>query len=111
MAEAPETELVFVVDVSSFTKRGFVGSSEYGGKSVSIEFDDGDLGVYLTSDMARRLHVRKGSPLLVLVDQNERPDSAKSVAAGFSPNPRISNAKVYYAVGREGGAVVRVQKG
>jgi hypothetical protein len=110
VAEAPEPELAFVVDVSSFTKRGFMGSTEYEGKTVSIEFDDDDLGVYLTSEMARRIHVKKGSPIVVLVE-DDRHESAKTITAGVRPDPRISNAKVYYAVGREGGAVVRVKKG
>ena len=109
MVEAPESELVFVVDVSSFTKRGFVGSTEYEGENISIEFDDDDLGVYLTSEMARRLRARKGSPLLVVVE-DERPESTKTIAAGVGPQARISNARVYYSVGREGGAVVRVKK-
>ena len=109
MVESPESELVFVVDVSSFTKRGFVGSTEYEGENISIEFDDDDLGVYLTSEMARRLRARKGSPLLVVVE-DERPESTKTITAGVGPQARISNARVYYSVGREGGAVVRVKK-
>jgi ABC-type lipoprotein release transport system permease subunit len=109
VAEATESELVFVVDVSSFTEKGFVGSTEYEGKSISIEFDDGDLGVFLTSEMAKRLHVRKGSPVLVLVE-DDRPESTKTMTAGVGSQARISNPKVYYAVGREGGAVVRVKK-
>jgi len=109
VAEATESELVFVVDVSSFTKKGFVGSTEYEGKTTSIEFDDDDLGAYLTSEMAKRLHVRKGSPLLVIVEDDRR-ESAKTITAGVGSQVRISNAKVYYAVGREGGAVVRVKK-
>ncbi len=109
MAEAPEAELVFVVDVSSFTKKGFIGSSEYGGRTVSIDFDDEDRGVFLTPDMARRLHVRKGSPLLVFVD-DDRQEPLKTMTAGIRAEPRVSSAKVYYAVGREGGAVVRLQK-
>jgi hypothetical protein len=109
LAETPEAELVFVVDVSSFTKKGFVGSSEYGGRTVSIDFDDDDRGVFLTPDMAKRLHVRKGSPLLVFID-DDRHEPVKITTAGVRPEPRISSAKVYYAVGREGGAVVRLQK-
>jgi len=109
VAEAPENELVFVVDVSSFTKKGFMGSTEYEGNTISIEFDDDDLGVYLTPEMAKRLHVRKGSPLLVLVE-DDRPEPIKTITAGVGPKSRISNAKVYYAVGREGGAVLRVKK-
>jgi hypothetical protein len=109
VAESSGSELVFVVDVSSFSKRGFVGSTEYEGQSISIEFDDGDFGVYLTPEMAKRLHVKKGSRLLVLVE-DDRPESTNTITAGVGSQARISNAKVYYGVGREGGAVVRVKK-
>lgn len=109
MADAPDVELVFVVDVSSFTRKGFIGSTEYEGKTVSIDFDDDDLGAYLTAEMARRLHVRKGSSLSVVVE-DDRQEVTETVVAGLGPEPRISNAKVYYAVGKVGGAVVRVKK-
>lgn len=110
MAEAPEAELVYVVDVSSFTKKGFIGSTEYEGKTVSIEFDDEDKGVWLTPEMAKRLHVRKGSSLSIVVEDDRR-ELTKNVTAGVRPTARISSAKVYYAVGKEGGAVLKVRKG
>jgi hypothetical protein len=110
VAEAPEPELVFVVDVSSFTKDGFIGSTEYEGKTISIEFDDGDKGVWLTPEMAKRLHARKGSPISVIVE-DERPELTKTVIAAVAGTARLSSAKVYYAVGKEGGAVLRLRKG
>ena len=109
VGEAPESELVFVVDVTSFTKKGFVGSTTYQGKPVDLEFDDGDAGVFLTSEMAKRIHVRKGSPLSVLIE-NDRHQLAKTVVAAVGKELRVSDAKVYYGVGKEGGAIVRIRK-
>ncbi len=103
-------ELVFVVDVSSFTKEGFVGTTEYGGRQVDLEFDDGGDGIFLNSEMASRLGVRKGSPIVVTVE-NDANMVAKVTIAGVGKTLRVSDAKVYYAVGREGGAVIRVSKG
>ena len=110
MVEATEAELVYVVDVSSFTKKGFIGTTEYEGKTISIEFDDEDKGVWLTPQMARRLHVRKGSSLSIVVE-DDRHELTKTVIAGVGPTAKISSAKVYYAVGKEGGAILRVGKG
>ncbi len=109
MPEAAEGELVFVVDVSSFTKNGFVGTTTFEGKPVDLEFDDGDGGVSLTSRAAKRIHVRKGSPLSVLVEA-DRTQLVKTTVAGVGKEFRISDPKVYYAVGKEGGAIVRIRK-
>jgi hypothetical protein len=110
VAQAAEAELVFVVDVSSFTERGFVGSTKYEGKPVSLEFDDEDKGVFINPEMAKRVHVRKGSPLILLIE-NERLQEAKTTVAGVGSTLRISDAKTYYAVGKEGGAIIRMRKG
>jgi len=110
VASANQAELVFVVDVSSLTKKGFVGSTKYEGEQVDLEFDDGQVGVFLTSEMAGRLHVRKGSPLLIVVE-GEANEVVEASVAAVGKVLRISNPKVYYAVGREGGAVIRVRKG
>lgn len=109
MAEADEAELVFVVDVSSFTRKGFVGSTTYRGKPVDLEFDDRDAGIFLTTEMARRIHVRNGSALSILVE-NERSQLAKANIKSVGKDVRISNARVYYAVGKEGGAIIRIKK-
>ena len=109
MASAGQAELVFVVDVTSLAKEGFVGSTMYKGKAVDVKFDDGDAGVFLSSEMAARLHVRKGSKVL-LVAENERKLVADSVVSGVGRTVRISNPRVYYEVGKEGGAVVRISK-
>ncbi|HUI24225.1 MAG TPA: hypothetical protein VLY82_07550 [Nitrososphaerales archaeon] len=108
MAAAGQAELVFVVDVTSITKEGFVGSTKYEGRVVDLEFDDSDEGVFLSSEMAARLHVRKGSKVLLVVE-NERNLVADAAVTAVGKTVRISNPKVYYEVGKEGGAVVRVR--
>ncbi|HEV2225449.1 MAG TPA: hypothetical protein VGR56_01440, partial [Nitrososphaerales archaeon] len=110
VAEAGEAELVFVVDVSSLTKKGFVGTTTYHGKQIALDFDDGGEGIFLTPEMAGRLHVRKGSTLSVIME-NERTLVAKAEVGGVGKTLRISDSKIYYTVGREGGAIVRIRKG
>ena len=109
MPDAVDNELVFVVDVSSFTKGGFLGTTSYEGKTIEIEFDDHGEGAFLTSEMAKRLKARKGTGLSVIVEE-EKSSLAKVEVAGIRGSVRISDPKVYYAVGKEGGAVVRVRK-
>jgi ABC-type lipoprotein release transport system permease subunit len=109
VAKAARAELVFVVDVSSFTKEGFVGTTEYEGRGVDLEFDDAGDGIFLNSEMAGRLGVRKGSQIVLTVE-NDANTVAKATVAGVGKTLRISDPKVYYAVGREGGAVVRLSK-
>lgn len=101
-------ELVFVVDVTSFTANGFVGTSSFSGGQVSIEFDPGDEGVFLTRDMAARLSAEKGSRVLIVVEDGATLRESGTVAQ-VGAKARVSNSKVYFAVGREGGAVVRVR--
>jgi ABC-type lipoprotein release transport system permease subunit len=109
VASASAAELVFVVDVSALTSKGFVGTTKYEGKRVELDFDDGDAGVFLNSEMAGRLHVKKGSRLSVVIegDSNQVADTR---VASVGKTLRISDAKVYYAVGKEGGAILRVRK-
>ena len=109
MASARQAELVFVVDVTSLTKEGFVGSTKYEGKTVEVEFDDKDGGVFLPSEMAARLGARKGSRVSLIME-GERSQVADSTVARVGKTARISNAKVYYEVGKEGGAVLRIRK-
>jgi hypothetical protein len=109
VASAPEPELVFVVDVTSFTKKGFVGSTTYQGKRVDLEFDDGAGGVSLNPEMAKRVHVRKGSSVLLLIE-NDRIQESKATVSSVGNALRISDPKTYYAVGKEGGAIIRIRK-
>ncbi len=106
---AGPAELAFVVDVSSLTKKGFVGTTTYEGRQVDLEFDDAGKGVFLTSEMAGRLRVRKGSALSVVIE-DDRSQVAETLVAAIGKMLRISDPKVYYAVGREGGAVIRIRK-
>lgn len=87
-----------------------MGAAGYLGQSVDIEFDDLDEGVFLTAEMCRRIRVKKGSKVAVVVESNGTPRAAETEVAGISARPRISNLKVYYEVGREGGAIVTVKK-
>ncbi len=98
-----------MVDVSALTENGFVGTSTYGGREVDLEFDEKGAGVFLTAEMAGRLHVRKGSMVLLAIEDGSIQVEELPVA-GVSKSPRISDTKAYYAVGREGGAVLRLRR-
>ena len=110
MAVAGQAELVFVVDVSSLTKKGFVGTTKYEGKPVELEFDDGAAGVFISSEMAGRLHVKKGSKLSIVIE-DEGNEVVESIVGAVGKKLTISDPKVYYAVGRDGGAIIRLRKG
>jgi ABC-type lipoprotein release transport system permease subunit len=110
VASAAPAELVFVIDVSALTAKGFTGSTEYEGKKVDLDFDDADAGVFLNSEMAGRLHVKKGSRVSVVIEDDDHKVTEIRVASVGS-SLRISDSRVYYAVGREGGAVIRLRKG
>lgn len=97
-----------MVDVSSLTKDGFIGTSTYEGGKVEVGFDDSDGGVVLTPEMARRLRVRKGSKLLLTLEDSTT-QVVELTVAGFGKKPRISDPKVYYAIGREGGGIMRLR--
>jgi ABC-type lipoprotein release transport system permease subunit len=109
VAKAADPELVFVVDVSSFTKEGFVGSTRYEGKQVDLEFDADGRGISLSPEMAGRLGVRRGSSVSVAIE-NDANMVVKATVASVGRSLLISDAKIYYAVGREGGAVLRLRK-
>ena len=84
--------------------------TSYGEQPVEILFDDLDEGVFLTRAMAARIGARKGSKLSIVVE-NGAPLLAEALFAGAAKVPRISSSKVYYTLGREGGAVVKITKG
>jgi ABC-type lipoprotein release transport system permease subunit len=109
VARTEEGEVVFVVDVTAFTKTGFVGTTDYQGEKVGIDFDDQGRGVFLNSGMARKVGVKKGDPLFVIVEDKVH-TLARTKVAAVTGKVRISDEKVYYAVGREGGAVVRIRR-
>ena len=105
----PATVISLVVDVSSFTKRGFTGTSSFSGEPIEVEFDESDEGVFLSHAMAKRLSVKKGSEVSVLIE-GETALAVKMTVAGVGTVARVSSARVYFAVGKEGGAVIRIQK-
>ncbi len=110
MTKEETDELVFVVDVTSFTKHGFIGSSNFGGRGVDIEFDDGGDGVTLSPEMCKKLHVRAGSQVLIIGENEDKPQISESTVKSVGEKLRISDAKTYYFVGRYGGAIIRIRK-
>jgi len=109
LAGPGDGELVFVVDVTSFTESGFVGTSSYNGERVDIDFDTEGEGVFLTSEMSKRVGSKKGEPVSVIVEDKVHTLS-RTKSGGSGMRVRISDEKVYYAVGREGGAILRIRK-
>lgn len=101
---------MFVVDVSALTSRGFVGTTRYEGGRVELYFDDEDAGVFLSQGMAERLHVKRESLLYVVVEGGTNL-IAEARVASVGNALRVSIASVYYAVGREGGAIIHVRSG
>jgi hypothetical protein len=110
VATAAAAEIVFVVDVSSFTRAGFTGTSTYEGKRVDIEFDDGGAGVFLSPEMAGRLRVKEGSALSVVIE-DDKTEVAQVTVGGVGKRLKFSDPRVYFAIGKEGGAVLRVRRG
>lgn len=110
MAVPAAGSVSLVVDVTSFTEKGFIGTSSFSGKAVAIEFDDGDKGIFLNHEMAKRLSVKKGSAVSVVVE-DENTQMMRMTISGVGATIRISSARIYFAVGKEGGAVIKMQKG
>ncbi|MGP8056906.1 MAG: hypothetical protein ACLP9K_04815 [Nitrososphaerales archaeon] len=109
MSGFAEVEITFVVDVSSFTEKGFIGTSSFAGEPVAINFDDENQGVFLNHEMAGRLGVKKGSWVSARVEA-DRTKVVQMAVAAVGKAVRISDSKVYSAIGKEGGAVIRVRK-
>jgi hypothetical protein len=110
LSQGAEGGLVFAISISSFTKRGYVGSASYKGRSVDFEFDDRDAGIFLTPEMCKLLRVREGSKVLLVVEAEGEPLVTEATVSRATSKPRISSAKVYYEVGREGGAIMTLRK-
>lgn len=102
------TEIVLVVDASSFTSNGFIGVTEYEGGEVEAAFDDAGQGLSLPTGMASRLQVRKGSRVVLAIDEGSG-QTVELVVAEVGRVLRISDSRAYYAVGREGGGVIRLR--
>jgi ABC-type lipoprotein release transport system permease subunit len=103
-------EIVLVVELRSFTKAGFIGSARFADSEVSIEFDDKDEGVTLSTQMCQKLGVRKNSKLSILAEVDGRPELYETFLATTNKSLKISNAKVYYFVGRATLAILRISK-
>ena len=103
-------ELVFVVDISSFTAKGFTGSSAFDGRRVDIEFDDADAGLTLTREMSLKVKAKVGSKLSVIAEDDGKTGSFESAVAAVSGSPRFSISKLYYFIGESGGAVIKIRK-
>ena len=110
MTQEQGDELVFVVDVTSFTENGFIGSTNFGESRVNLEFDDGSDGVSLSPEMAKKIKVKVGSPVVIIGENEEKPQTSESTVSSVGEKLRISDAKTYYFVGRYGGAIVRIRK-
>jgi ABC-type lipoprotein release transport system permease subunit len=102
-------ELDFVVDVTFFTKDGFVGTTKYEGKTIRLEFDEDNDGLFLSTEMARRIGVKKGVSVSVIVEDGTAAITQMRVAA-VGKKVRISDPNVYHAIGKEGGAIITVRR-
>ena len=110
MSSPKDEEIVFVVDVSAFTHRGFIGTSNFAGEEVNVEFDDRNDGLVLSSEMAERIHVRAGSKVAIILEDDETPRVSESVIKSVGEKLRVSDEKTYYFIGRTGGAIIRIRK-
>ena len=77
---------------------------------MDIEFDDGSEGVSLSPEMAKKINVRVGSPVLIIGENEEKPQTSESTVSSVGEKVRVSDAKTYYFVGRYGGAIIRIRK-
>jgi len=109
MTSAENGEILFVVDVTSFTEKGFVGTTAYENEKVAIDFDPQGEGIFLTSEMAKRIGAKRGDEVFVIIEDKSHTLARMAVAA-LGKKVRVSDDKAYHAVGREGGAVLRIRK-
>src|SRR5439155_26795844 len=109
MTQEQGDELVFVVDVTSFTENGFIGSTNFGESRVDIEFDDGSDGISLSPEMAKKIKVKVGSPVIIIGENEEKPQTSESTVISVGEMFRISDAKNYYFVVSYGGAIISIR--
>lgn len=103
-------EIILVVDVSSFTKQGFVGSSVFNGRQIDIEFDDIGNGIVLSNEMSRKINAKTNSAILVIGEDEQNPIISELNVRSIGNNVSISDPKVYYFIGRNGGGILRIRK-
>jgi hypothetical protein len=104
------SELVFVVDITSFTGGGFTASSSYEGRRVDIEFSEKSDGLRLSKEMCNRVGLEKGSGVTILVEEDEKVHSIESVVAEVGETLRFGSPELYYTIGRTGGGVLVIRK-
>ena len=109
MTSAEGGEILFVVDVTSFTEKGFVGTTTYENQKLAIDFDPEGEGIFLTSEMAKRIGARRGNEVFVIIEDKSH-TLARMVVGALGTKVRVSDERAYYAIGREGGAVLRIRK-
>lgn len=105
-----KAELVFVVDITSFTKAGYECSSSYEGTRINIECDTADQGLVLSKSMCERAGMNRGSLATISVEGEQKIEVFESVVTKVNEALRFSNAKLYYLIGSLGGAIVRIRK-
>ena len=109
MPGEPSEELVLVLTISSLLEDGFEAMTPYEGGEVRVMFDERDDGVFLTKGMSARARLVQGQKVAMIVE-GEKELYSVSTFSGNSDIPRISDSKVYYAIGREAGAILRIRK-
>jgi hypothetical protein len=109
-SESGNQELLLVVDITSLTSSGFIGSSSFQGKRVDIEFDDEDNGLILSPAMSARVTADAGSKVLIFAEDDMKIQTFESVVKGVADTPRFSNSKLYYFVGERGSAIIRLRR-
>src|SRR5437016_13345454 len=100
MTQEQGDELVFVVDVTSFTENGFIGSTNFGESRVNIEFDDGSDGVSLSPEMAKKIKEKVGSQVVIIGENEEKPQTSESKVSMVGERTRITDAMTHYRVAR-----------
>lgn len=86
-----------------------MGTTQYEGKRVDLDFDEDGEGLFLSTEMAERIGARKGVSVTVIVEDGATAVAKMRVTA-VGKAVRISDPKVYHSIGREGGAVIRIRR-
>jgi len=103
-------ELVFVVDITSFTSKGFTAASSYEGRRVDIEFSERNDGLSLSQEMCKRIGLEMGSRVTILVEEDEKTNSIEGAVTEVSDTLRFASPELYYTIGRTGGGVLAIRK-
>jgi hypothetical protein len=85
-------------------------SSLFEGRRIEIEFDDADEGLTLSRAMCERALLRRGSAVVVYVEDGGEISALNSSLKGIGDKIRFSDSKLYFLIGRLGGAILRITK-